>query len=161
MPSFDIVSKTDLSEVENAVQGVVREIGTRFDFKGSKCTVERKEAVITINADDDLKLKQVQELLRVYITRRKLDPGCLEFKDEQKATGNSRRQEVIVKQGIEQIIAKRIVKDIKDSKLKVQVSIQGEELRVVGKKRDELQEAIAFVKALKIEQPLQFTNFRD
>jgi uncharacterized protein YajQ (UPF0234 family) len=161
MPSFDIVSKTELAEVENAVQGVVREIGTRFDFKGSHCTIERKDAVITINADDDLKLKQVQELLRVHITRRKLDPGCLEFKEEQKATGNSRRQEVVVKQGIEQTLGKKIVKDIKDAKLKVQVSIQGDELRVTGKKRDELQDAIAFVKGLKIEQPLQFTNFRD
>lgn len=161
MPSFDIVSKTELAEIENAVQGVVREIGTRFDFKGSHCTVERKEAIITINADDDQKLKQVQELLKVYVTRRKLDASCLEFKDEQKATGNSRRQEVVVKQGIDQTLAKKIVKDIKDSKMKVQVSIQGDELRVSGKKRDDLQEAIAFVKGLKIEQPLQFVNFRD
>src|SRR4030095_5303215 len=136
MPSFDIVSKTELAEVDNAVQGVVREIATRFDFKGSKCTVARKDEVITINADDDLKLKQVQELLKVYITRRKLDAGCLEFKEEQKATGNSRRQEVLVKQGLDQKLAKQIVKDIKDSKLKVQVSIQGDELRVTGKKRD-------------------------
>jgi uncharacterized protein YajQ (UPF0234 family) len=161
MPSFDIVSKTELAEVDNAIQGVVREITTRFDFKGSKCTVERKDEVITINADDDLKLKQVQELIKVYITRRKLDAGCLEFKEEQKATGNSRRQEVLVKQGLDQKLAKQIVKDIKDSKLKVQVSIQGDELRVTGKKRDDLQEAIAFVKGLKIEQPLQYTNFRD
>jgi uncharacterized protein YajQ (UPF0234 family) len=162
MPSFDIVSKTDLSEVENAVQGVVREIGTRFDFKGAKnCSIERKEEIITINADDDLKLKQMQELLKVYITRRKLDAGALEFKDPQKATGNSLRQEVVVKQGIDQTLAKKIVKEIKDSKMKVQVSIQGDELRVTGKKKDELQEAIAFVRGLKIEQPLQFVNFRD
>ncbi|HVJ33584.1 MAG TPA: YajQ family cyclic di-GMP-binding protein [Terriglobia bacterium] len=162
MPSFDIVSKTDLAEVENAVQGAVREIGTRFDFKGAKhCTIERKEAVITIHADDELKLKQMQELLKVYITRRKLDAGALEFKDPQRATGGSERQEVIVKQGIDQTLAKKIVKEIKDSKLKVQVSIQGEELRVTGKKKDDLQEAIAFVRAMKIEQPLQYVNFRD
>ena len=161
MPSFDIVSKTELAEVDNAVQGVVREIATRFDFKGSKCTVERKDELITINADDDLKLTQVQDLLKVYITRRKLDANCREFKEEQKATGNSRRQEVVVKQGLDQKLAKQIVKDIKDSKLKVQVSIQGDELRVTGKKRDDLQDAIAIVKGLKIEQPLQFTNFRD
>ena len=162
MPSFDIVSKTDLSEVENAVQGVVREIGTRFDFKGAKvCSIERKEEIITVNADDDLKLKQMQELLKVYITRRKLDAGALEFKDPQKATGNSLRQEVIIKQGIDQTLAKKIVKEIKDSKMKVQVSIQGDELRVTGKKKDELQEAIAFVRGLKNEQPLQFVNFRD
>lgn len=161
MPSFDIVSKTDLAEVDNAVQGVVREIGTRFDFKGSKCTVERKEALITILADDDMKLRQIQELLKGYVVRRKLDSSALEFKDPQNASGNALRQEVVVKQGIDQTVGKRIVKEIKDSKLKVQVSIQGDELRVSGKKKDDLQGAIAFVRGLKIEQPLQFVNFRD
>jgi uncharacterized protein YajQ (UPF0234 family) len=161
MPSFDIVSKTDLAEVDNAVQGVVREIGTRFDFKGSKCTVERKEALITILADDDMKLRQIQELLKGYVVRRKLDAAALEFKEPQKASGNALRQEVVVKQGIDQVVGKRIVKEIKDSKLKVQVSIQGDELRVSGKKKDDLQDTIAFVRGLKIEQPLQFVNFRD
>ncbi len=161
MPSFDIVSKTELAEVDNAVQGVVREIGTRFDFKGSHCTVERKEAQINILADDDMKLKQIQELLKGYITRRKLDAGALEFKEPQKASGNALRQEVIVKQGIDQVLAKKIVKEIKDNKLKVQVSIQGDELRVSGKKKDDLQTAIQFVRGLKIEQPLQYVNFRD
>jgi len=161
MPSFDIVSKTDLAEVENAIQGVVREIGTRFDFKGSKCSIERKEALITILADDDMKLRQMQELLRGYVVRRKLDASALDFKDPQKASGNSLRQEVAVKEGIDQTLAKRIVKEIKDSKLKVQVSIQGDELRVSGKKKDDLQDTIAFVRGLKIEQPLQFMNFRD
>lgn len=161
MPSFDIVSKTDLAEVENAIQGVVREIGTRFDFKGSKCSIERKEAQITLLADDDMKLRQMQELLRGYMVRRKLDAAALDFKEPQKASGNSLRQEVVVKQGIDQTLGKRIVKEIKDSKMKVQVSIQGDELRVSGKKRDDLQDAIAFVRGLKIEQPLQFVNFRD
>ena len=161
MPSFDIVSKTELAEVDNAVQGVVREIGTRFDFKGSHCTIERKEAQINLLADDDMKLKQMQELLKGYITRRKLDAGALEFKDPQKASGNAVRQEVIVKQGIDQVLAKKIVKEIKDNKLKVQVSIQGDELRVSGKKKDDLQTAIQFVRGLKIEQPLQYVNFRD
>jgi len=161
MPSFDIVSKTDMAEVDNAVQGVAREIGTRFDFKGSKCTVERKDALITILADDDMKLRQIQELLKGYMVRRKLDATALEFKEPQKAAGNALRQEVVVKQGIDQALGKRIVKDIKDSKLKVQVSIQGDELRVSGKKKDDLQDAIAFVRGLKIEQPLQFVNFRD
>jgi cyclic-di-GMP-binding protein len=161
MPSFDIVSKTDLAEVDNAVQGVVREIGTRFDFKGSKCTIERKEALITILADDDMKLRQIQELLKGYVVRRKLDAAALEFKEPQKASGNALRQEVVVKQGIDQTVGKRIVKEIKDSKLKVQVSIQGDELRVSGKKKDDLQDTIAFVRGLKIEQPLQFVNFRD
>jgi len=161
MPSFDIVSKTDLAEVDNAVQGVAREIGTRFDFKGSKCTVERKEALITMLADDDMKLRQMQELLKGYVVRRKLDASALEFKEPQKASGNALRQEVVVKQGIDQTVGKRIVKEIKDSKLKVQVSIQGDELRVSGKKKDDLQDTIAFVRGLKIEQPLQFVNFRD
>lgn len=161
MPSFDIVSKTDLAEVDNAVQGVVREIGTRFDFKGSKCTVERKEALITLLADDDMKLRQMQELLKGYMVRRKLDASALDFKDPQKASGNALRQEVNVKQGIDQTLAKRIVKELKDSKLKVQVSIQGDELRVSGKKKDDLQDAIAFVRAMKIDQPLQYQNFRD
>jgi cyclic-di-GMP-binding protein len=161
MPSFDIVSKTDMAEVDNALQGVVREVGTRFDFKGSKCTIERKEALITILADDDMKLRQMQELLKGYMVRRKLDASALEFKEPQKASGNALRQEVVVKQGIDQTLGKRIVKDIKDSKLKVQVSIQGDELRVTGKKKDDLQDTIAFVRGLKIEQPLQFVNFRD
>ncbi len=161
MPSFDIVSKTDLAEVDNAIQGVVREIGTRFDFKGSKCSVERKELLITLLADDDMKLRQMQELVKGYMVRRKLEASALEFKDPQAASGNTLRQEVTIKQGIDQTLAKRIVKEIKDSKLKVQVSIQGDELRVTGKKKDDLQDAIAFVRAMKIEQPLQYQNFRD
>ena len=161
MPSFDIVSKTEITEVDNALAGMRREIETRFDFKGSKCTIERKDNALTIIADDDLKLRQMHELLKTYMTRRKLDAGALEFKDPEKASGNTVRQIVNVKQGIDQALAKRIAKAIKDSKLKVQVSIQGDELRVTGKKRDDLQEAITLVKGLKIEQPLQYVNFRD
>jgi hypothetical protein len=161
MPSFDIVSKTEIAEVDNAIQGMLREIGTRFDFKGSKCTVERKDNVITINADDDMKLRQMQDLLKGYVTRRKLDSRALEFKPPEKATGNTLRQIVTVKQGIDSALAKEIVKGIKDSKLKVQAAIQGDELRVSGKKRDDLQEAIQLVKSMKIDQPLQFMNFRD
>src|SRR5690349_17799189 len=134
MPSFDIVSKTDLTEVDNAINGARREIDTRFDFKGSKCSIERKEALITLLADDDMKLRQMQELLRGYVVRRKLDASALDFKEPQKASGNALRQEVVVKQGIDQTVGKRIVKELKDSKLKVQVSIQGDELRVTGKK---------------------------
>ena len=161
MPSFDIVSKTDLAEVDNALQGMVREIGQRFDFKGSHCTIERLENVLTINADDALKLKQMHELLKTYLTRRKLDAGALEYKDPEKATGNSVRQTVTVRQGLASDLAKRIVREIKDAKLKVQVAIQGDELRVTGKKRDDLQAAIQLVRGLKIEQPLQYVNFRD
>lgn len=161
MPSFDIVSKTDLAEVDNALGNIVREINTRFDFKGSKCGIERKENDLTILADDALKLDQMHELLKIHLTRRKIDPGALEYKAVEKASGANVRQIVTVKQGISQDIAKTITRAVKDAKMKVQVAIQGNELRVSGKKRDDLQEAIALVRNLKIEQPLQFENFRD
>lgn len=161
MPSFDIVSKTDLAEVDNALAGITREIGTRFDFKGSKCSVERKDETITVIADDDTKLTQMQEFLAVYFTRRKVDPGCLDFKPAQKAAGDTLRQEVAIKQGIDRELAKKLTTAIKDSKIKVQVAIQGDELRVTGKKRDELQEVIALVKKMGLEYPLQYVNFRD
>jgi len=161
MPSFDIVSKTDLTEVDNAIGGVTREVAQRFDFKGSKCTIERSENSLTILADDDLKLKQMHELLRGYFARRKLDAGALDFKTVEKASGNMVRQEVVVKQGIDRDLAKTIIKAIKDSKQKVQAAIQGDELRVTGKKIDDLQATIAVVRGLKIEQPLQYLNFRD
>jgi uncharacterized protein YajQ (UPF0234 family) len=161
MPSFDIVSKTDLAEVDNALDGIRREIAQRFDFKGSKCTLERKENDITILADDEPKLKQLQDLMKVYFTRRNVDPKALDFKDKERAAGDTLRQMVVVKQGIDRELAKTLTKEIKDSKIKVQVSIQGDELRVSGKKRDDLQEAIALVKKLPVDQPLQYVNFRD
>lgn len=161
MPSFDIVSKTDLAELDNALNGMSREISTRFDFKGSKCTVERKDNLLTMLADDDMKLRQMQELLKGHLARRKLDPGCLDMKEPEKASGNTLRQLVNVKQGLDQTLAKQIVKAIKDAKLKVQASIQGDELRITGKKRDDLQTAIQLVRDLKIAQPLQYVNFRD
>jgi uncharacterized protein YajQ (UPF0234 family) len=161
MPSFDIVSKLDLAEVDNAVAGMRREIETRFDFKGSKSSVERQEGALILVADDDLKLKQLHELLKVYLTRRKVDAGALEFKPPEKASGNTLRQTIVLRQGIDKDLAKRLVKELKDSKLKVQVAIQGDELRVSGKKRDDLQAAIAHVRGLKIEQPLQYVNFRE
>jgi uncharacterized protein YajQ (UPF0234 family) len=161
MPSFDIVSKTDLAEVDNALDGVRREIGTRFDFKGSKCTLERKDAAITIIADDEMKLRQVQELVRGYFARRKLDPKALDFADSERASGNTVRQVVTVKQGIDRELGKSIVKALKDSKLKVQPAIQGDELRITGKKRDDLQEAITLIRDLEVDRPVQFVNFRD
>lgn len=161
MPSFDIVSKTDLAEVDNAVNGVMREISQRFDFKGSKCSVERTESSLTILADDDMKLRQVHELLNVYLTRRSVDPKVLDFQTVEKASGNTVRQAVQIREGIDKELAKRLVKEIKDSKLKVQISIQGDELRVSGKKRDDLQGAIAHIKALDVDRPLQYINFRD
>ena len=161
MPSFDIVSRLDLAEVDNALAGIAREIGTRFDFKGSKCTIERKEGALTIVADDDLKLKQMHELLKVHLTRRKVDPGALDYKPPEKASGNTVRQTIALRQGIDADLARRLVREVKDSKLKVQVAVQGTELRVTGKKRDDLQAAIAVLRGVQIEQPLQYLNFRD
>ena len=161
MPSFDIVSKTDLSEVDNALGNIAREIATRFDFKGSKSRIEREEATLTLHADDQGKLKQMHELLKAHLVRRKVEPSALDFKEPEKASGDTLRQRIVVKQGIDRDLARRLVKEIKDSKLKVQAAIQGDELRVSGKKRDDLQEAIAMIRGLKIEQPLQFVNFRE
>lgn len=162
MPSFDIVSKVDVHEIDNALAGVRREVEQRFDFKGSKATVEREEQAITVLADDEPKLAQLHELLKVHVTRRKLDAAFLDFSAKpEKAAGSMVRHVVTIRQGIAQDLAKTIVKGIKDGKLKVQVAIQGDELRVSGKKRDDLQEAIRHVRAMKIEQPLQYVNFRD
>lgn len=162
MPSFDIVSKTDMAEVDNAIAGIEREVATRFDFKGAKCSLGRKEQVITILADDASKLSQMHDFLKVYFTRRKVDSKALDFsKAPEKASGDSLRHEVTVKQGITQELAKTLVKLIKDSKIKVQASIQGDELRITGKKRDDLQEAMALVRGHDADQPLQFVNFRD
>ncbi|MEL6363930.1 MAG: YajQ family cyclic di-GMP-binding protein [Pseudomonadota bacterium] len=161
MPSFDIVSETDMAEVDNAVANANREITTRYDFKGSKSTFEFADEGITIHADDDLKLKQMHELLQGHLAKRGIEPGVIDYKAVEKAAGQSVRQKVAIKQGIEKELAKKLVKDIKGEKLKVQVAIQGEELRVTGKKRDDLQEVIAFVKGLGLEQPLQYKNFRD
>ncbi|HSY85569.1 MAG TPA: YajQ family cyclic di-GMP-binding protein [Verrucomicrobiae bacterium] len=161
MPSFDVVSKTDLNEVDNALHNIEREIATRFDFKNSKSKIERQEAVLTLNADDQPKLKQMHELLKAHMVRRKIDPSALDFKDPERASGDMVRQEIVIKQGIDRELAKQLVKAIKDAKLKVQAAIQGDELRISGKKRDDLQEAIALIRTLKVEQPLQFVNFRD
>jgi len=161
MPSFDIVSRVEMAEVDNAIAGVTREIGQRFDFKGSQSSVKREEAGLVILADDALKLKQMHELLKGHLTRRKVDAGVLDFVEPEKAAGNTLRQTVKLRQGIDRELAKKLVTAIKDSKLKVQATIQGDELRVSGKKRDDLQAAIAQIRAIKLEQPLQFVNFRD
>ena len=161
MPSFDIVSRTNLSEVGNAVQGATREIGTRYDFKGSKCSIEHVDTVLTVNADDDFKLKQVCELLKGYMGKRKVNISAFEFGKPEKASGNSLRQTITIKQGINRELAQQIVKAMKSAKLKVQTAIQGDELRISGKKRDDLQDAITLIKELKISHPLQYVNFRD
>ena len=161
MPSFDIVSRIEMPEVDNAVQSAMREINTRYDFKGSSSSIERTDQVLQILADDELKLKQVQELLRGHMAKRKVDIGALDFNAPEKAFSNSIRQNVVVKQGIERELAQKIIKIIKGAKIKVQVSIQGDELRVTGKKRDHLQETMTLIKGSKIERPLQYVNFRD
>lgn len=161
MPSFDIVSKTDLAEVDNALSNMQREMSQRYDFKGSNSKIERKELEIVINADDDLKLKQMHELFQGHLARRKIDAGVVDYKPVEKAAGQAVRQTAILKQGIDKELAKRIVKDVKGQKFKVQVAIQGDELRVTGKKRDDLQAVIEYIKGLSIDLPLQYVNFRD
>jgi len=161
VPSFDIVSRIDLAEVDNALAGMTREIVTRFDFKGSKCTIERQDGVLALLADDELKLKQMHELLKVHLTRRKVDPAALEYKPPEKASGNRLRQTIVLRHGVDANLARQLIREIKDSKLKVQVSVQGDEVRVAGKKRDDLQAAIAVIRGLKIDQPLQYLNFRE
>ena len=161
MPSFDIVSRPDLVEVGNAVQSATREIGTRYDFKGSKCSINHSDTILTLNADDDFKLKQVSELLRGHMGKRKVNISAFDFGEPEKASGNSVRQAVTIKQGIDRDLAQQIVKAVKGSKLKVQTAIQGDELRVTGKKRDDLQNVITLIKELKIRHPLQYINFRD
>ena len=161
MPSFDIVSRVELAEVDNALAAMKREIAQRFDFKGSACSIERSDSGLTIVADDDLKLRQMHELLQGHLARRKIDKGVLDYQKPEKASGGTLRQLVGLRQGIDGVLAKKIAKATKDSKLKVQAAIQGDELRVSGKKRDDLQAVITLVKGLGEEQPLQFVNFRD
>jgi len=162
MPSFDIVSKVELPDIDNALQSAMREIGQRYDFKGSACSVERTDDnTLIIRADDDYKLGQVQELLRGHLAKRKVSSGFFDFKKPEDASGGSLRQEVTILTGIERELAQKITKAIKASKAKVQVAIQGDELRVSGKKRDDLQAGIQLVKDMKLDQPLQYVNFRD
>ena len=161
MPSFDIVSKTDMTSVDNALHGVTKEMQVRYDFKDSKSEVSKIDDVITIIADDDLKRRQVEELLVTHLTRKGVDVKALEFGRLEQASGNMVRQTVQVKQGVQREVAQKIVKAIKSSKLKTQAAIQGDEVRISGKKRDDLQATMAMIKSLDVDLPLQFENFRD
>ncbi len=161
MPSFDIVSKIDLAEVDNALANMLREISQRYDFKNSLSRIERNGAELTLDADDELKLRQMHELLQGHLARRKIDVGLIEYKGVEKAAGQAVRQKALIRQGIDRELAKRLVKAVKDGKFKVQISVQGDELRVSGKKRDDLQAVIQHIKSLAIEQPLQYVNFRE
>ena len=161
MPSFDVVSRTDINEVDNAINGVGRETQQRFDLKGTKCHIERNDNTLTITADDDLKLRQMHELLYIYLARRKVDAKALEFKTPENAAGGSLRQSVLIRQGIDAELARKIIKAVKGTKIRVQLAMQGDELRISAKKRDDLQETIAFIKEMGIEQPLQYVNYRE
>lgn len=160
MPSFDIVSEVDLQEVRNAVDQANREVGTRFDFKGTDSKYEQNEEKITLRAPTEFQLQQMMDILQNKLIKRGIAPGSLEIGKVESNLKES-RQVVTIKQGISSELAKQLLKMIKESKLKVQAAIQGDQVRVTGKKRDDLQEAIALIKTQKITLPLQFVNFRD
>lgn len=161
MPSFDIVSEVDKQEVRNAIDQVNKEVSTRFDFKGSDARVEQDDYELTIYADDEFKLGQVADILRAKFTKRQIDVRSLELGGVEKVSGNKAKQRLSVKTGVESTLAKKIVKILKENKLKVQASIQGDLVRVSGSKRDVLQDAIQLIKKEINETPLQYQNFRD
>ncbi len=161
MPSFDIVSEVDKQELRNAVDQANKEVSGRFDFKGSDARIEQAEYVLTVHADDDFKLEQVLDILMGKLTKRSIDVRCLDKGKIEKVSGNKVKQAVTVKTGVETELAKKIVKLVKDSKLKVQASIQGDAVRVSGAKRDTLQDAIALIRKSITDFPLQYQNFRD
>jgi uncharacterized protein YajQ (UPF0234 family) len=160
MPSFDVVSEVDLQEVRNAVDQANREIGTRFDFKGVDARFELADDLVRLQAEQEFQLHQMTDILRHKLVKRNVDVASIDVKDPV-STLNAARQEVAIKQGIDGETAKRLVKALKSSKLKVQAQIQGEQVRVTGKQRDELQQAIAQLRAADWGRPLQFINFRD
>ena len=161
MPSFDIISKVDYQEFDNALANCLREISNRYDFKGLKISIERKDKTITTTATDELKLKQVNELFETHLIRRKIDSSVLSIENSEGASGGTIRQVSELKEGISKENAKKIIGNIKKLKLKIQIKIQEEELRVEGKKRDNLQDAMAAIKKIDIGLPIEFVNFRD
>tara|TARA_Y200000002_G_scaffold209682_1_gene172915 strand:- start:202 stop:687 length:486 start_codon:yes stop_codon:yes gene_type:complete len=161
MPSFDVVSRLDHQEIDNAIGNATREITTRYDFKGSDTTIEKKENSVVVITDDEMKAGQVNDMLVTHFVRRKVDPLCLKKKELEKAGGNKIRQSYDLIEGIEQSLCKKITGDIKSSKLKVQVKINGNELRVDGKKKDDLQNVMQLIEESNIGIPVQFINFRD
>jgi len=161
MPSFDIVSEVDWQEVKNAVNQANREVGTRFDFKGSDARVEENDPLLTVRADDDYKVGQVVDVLQLKLAKRAVDVACLEKGEVKVSPTGKAVQEIKVRQGVDTELAKKIVKLIKSRKIKVQAAIQGEQVRVSGKKRDDLQRVIALMDEQKLGLPLQYVNFRD
>ena len=160
MPSFDIVSEIDMHEVTNAVDQAKRELGNRWDFKNVEADIELDDKGLTISAEQEFQLEQLMDMLRMAFAKRSIDTRALSESGESKA-GKLVKQHLELKQGIETDMAKKIVKMIKEAKLKVQSSIQGDKVRVTGKKRDDLQTAIALLKETELDVPLQFNNFRD
>jgi uncharacterized protein YajQ (UPF0234 family) len=161
MPSFDTVCEADLVEVKNAVENTAKEIGTRFDFKGSSAAIEIKEKDITLFGDAEFQLAQVEDILRNKMTKRNVDVRFLDLGDVQKIGGDKVKRVVKVRNGIESELAKKIQRLIKDSKLKVQAAIQGDAVRVTGAKRDDLQAAMALLRKEITDIPVSFNNFRD
>jgi hypothetical protein len=160
MPSFDIVSEVNSHEVANAVDQANREVAQRFDFKGTNSKFELKESIVALTAPSDFQLKQMLEILKLKLSKRSIDVGCLEIK-EPVLTGQTARQEVVLRQGVDTELGKKIQRLIKDAKLKVQAAIQDKQVRVTGKSRDDLQTAIALLRKGGFDLPLQYTNFRD
>tara|TARA_B100001287_G_C22343879_1_gene371982 strand:+ start:33 stop:518 length:486 start_codon:yes stop_codon:yes gene_type:complete len=161
MPSFDVVSKLDMQEIDNSISNSMKEITQRYDFKGSNSKIERSDKIITLTTEDELKAKQVLDILNGHIIKRNVDTRSIKLKNSESASGNTIRQTFDLIEGVDQDISKKIISAIKSSKMKVQVKIQGNELRVSGAKRDNLQEAIQIIKDLDLPVPLQYVNFRD
>ena len=160
MPSLDIVSEINLEEVRNACENANRELSTRFDFRNVEASFEWKSPVVTVKTESDFQVNQMIDMLRTQLVKRKVDPKALTLGDVNHS-GKSFSQTITFKEGIEQPVAKKVVKLIKDSKLKVQAAIQGEQVRVTGKKRDDLQAVMKLVREAELEQSFQFTNFKD
>ncbi|MEJ2610119.1 MAG: YajQ family cyclic di-GMP-binding protein [Candidatus Thiodiazotropha sp.] len=160
MPSFDIVSEVDIQEVRNAVDQANREIGTRFDFKGVNAQFEQTDSEIVLSAEQEFQLNQMMDILRQKLVKRSVDIAAMDIKEPQ-TNLNAARQTVFVKQGIETDVAKKMIKDLKASKLKIQAQIQGDQVRVTGKKRDDLQQVITLLRQSDYGLPLQYQNFRD
>ncbi|MBI2994099.1 MAG: YajQ family cyclic di-GMP-binding protein [Gammaproteobacteria bacterium] len=160
MASFDVVSRIDMHELANAVDQANRELTTRFDFKGTNSRVERNETALTLIAPAEFQIKQLTDILQIRLAKRGIDIRCLEYGTLQQSVHEA-RQTITVREGINADLARKLVKIVKDSRLKVQAQIQGEQLRVSGKKKDDLQQVIAILRAAKVEMPLQFVNFRD
>jgi cyclic-di-GMP-binding protein len=160
MPSFDVVSEIDTHELTNAVDQASRELAQRFDFKGTDASFELEETTVTMSAPAEFQLKQMLDILRLRIAKRGIDVSCLDIKDPEVNLARA-KQLVILKHGIDADAGRKVSKLIKESKLKVQAQVQGDKVRVIGKKRDDLQEAIAFLRKSDVGLPLQFNNFRD